>query len=117
MEVNIFISVCNFDQSVASSPLTPISCIFNVVEMCSYIFYLLLYWIYTQQKLLQYCKDVNMIHQGIESCLFDFLWKKQTVVLDYVQPILKCRVLKLIFLLSTNGSRSFKMSATEHFNA
>ena len=48
--------------------------IFNVVEMCSYIFYLLLYWIYTQQKLLQRCtvqhSDVNMIQRGIESCLF-----------------------------------------------
>ena len=46
---------------------------FNVVETCSYS-YLLLYWIYTQQKLLQCCvvqhSDVHMIQRGIESCIF-----------------------------------------------
>ena len=44
---DIFISVCDVDQSAASSPLTPnavvtqavhVACIFNVVEMGSYIF-------------------------------------------------------------------------------
>ena len=43
VEADIFISVCNFEQSAASSPLTPnmpvvlITCIFNVAEMCSFI--------------------------------------------------------------------------------
>ena len=52
MQADIFISVCNFDQSAASSPLT----------------------LDPRQQFLQ-ChtvqhSDVNIIQRGIESCLF-----------------------------------------------
>ena len=93
-------------------------------------FYLLLNWIYTQQKLLKCLtvqhSDVNRIQRGVES-FFDFL---QTVVKQLIhncrragwKPTRYARLCSSHFkessfevdiFSSTNGSISFKMSATE----
>ena len=75
--------------------------------------------------------DINMIKRGIESCLFSILSGKTDSsevmnsqnfagglvgspqdMLDFVRPILKNHVLKLIYFHQLNGSRSFKTSVT-----
>ena len=89
------------------------------------------------QKLLQCCtvqhSDVNMIQQGIESCLFRFLLEKQTVAKQWIhncgragwKPTRYARVCLVHFeelyfevdIFSTRGSRSFKTLATENVKA
>ena len=83
-------------------------------------FYLLLYWLYTQQKLLQCCTScVNMIQRGIEGCLFSIssgktesieamnsqLWAGwlEAYATVFVRHILKSRVLKLIYFHQQMG--------------
>ena len=96
-------------------------------------FYLLLYWIYTQQKLLQCCtvqhSDVNMIQRGID--FFRFPLEKQAVVKQWIhncgqagwKPTRYARLCSAHFegscfevdiFSTTNGSRSVKTSATEN---
>ena len=111
-EADIFIGVCN-------------SCIFNVVEMRSYIFICFCIGFTCNKKLLQRCSvqhsNENMIQRGIQGCLFSgFLWKNREYcsnvftiagglvghprdMLDFLWPILKSCVFKLIYFHQQMG--------------